>query len=66
MLNRKGFETGDQSAAGGSNGNSEEPKGSGNNSIANSDGPITVKSDHKFSINHPFIIDNSPGKPSSI
>lgn len=60
MLNRKRFETGDQS---GSNGNSEEPKGSGNNSIVNSDGLITVKLDHKFSINHPLIIDNLPGKP---
>jgi hypothetical protein len=61
MLNRKRFGTGDQSA--GSNGNSEEPKGSGNSSIVNSDGLITVKLDHKFSINYPLIIDNLRGKP---
>lgn len=61
MLNRKRFETGDQSA--GSNGNSEEPKSSGNSSIVNSDGLITVKLDQKLSINYPLIIDNLPGKP---
>jgi hypothetical protein len=59
MLNRKRFGTGDA----GSNGNSEEPKGSGNSSIVNSDGLITVKLDHKFSINYPLIIDNLRGKP---
>jgi len=60
VSNRKRFETGDQS---GSNGNSEEPKGSENHSIVNSDRLITVKLDHKFSINHQLIIENWPGKP---
>lgn len=60
MSNRKRFETGDQS---GSNDNSEEPKGSENHSIVNSNRLIIVKLDHKFSINHQLIIDNLPGKP---
>ncbi len=61
MLNRKRFETGDV----GSNGNSEEPKGSEKSSIVNSDGLITVKLDHKFSINSQLIIDNLRGEPTT-
>lgn len=61
MLNGKRFETVDQSA--GSNGNSEEQKSSKNSSIVNSEGSITVKLDHKFSINYPLMIENLRGNP---